>query len=232
MTYARDIVIGALGIALTAHAVAAQDLSRYRTFELGSTVASVVGATGVTDRSVKTLHARPSLLQEIEWWPSPWVAESTAASNNAIDQMRFSFYEDRLFRIAINYSHERTAGLTDADMIEAISTMYGPPLPASPQASDPAPSRLGNEASAVVARWGDANSAIQLYRAASYGNAWRLVITRTSVETLARQAEAQADRLDAEEAPQRELERQLLERERDRAATEKARDANKPAFQP
>jgi hypothetical protein len=94
MTYAREIVIGALGVALTAHAVAGagQDLSRYRTFELGSTVASVVSATGVTDGSVKTLHERPSLLQEIAWWPSPWIAGSTAASNNAFDQMRFSFY--------------------------------------------------------------------------------------------------------------------------------------------
>ena len=107
MTYIREIVIGAVGIALTAHAVAAQDLSRYRTFELGSNVASVVAATGVTDRWVKTLHARPSLLQEVEWWPSPWIGtgESTAASHSAVDQMRFSFYNDRLFRIVINYGH-------------------------------------------------------------------------------------------------------------------------------
>jgi hypothetical protein len=84
----------------------------------------------------------------------------------------------------------------------------------------------------MVARWEDADSAIQLYRAMSYGNAWRLVVTQPSVETLAKQAEAQAERLDAEEAPQREVDRQLLERERDRAATQKARDVNKPGFQP
>ena len=234
MTYIREIVIGALGIALTAHAVAAQDLSRYRTFELGSNVASVVAATGVTDRWVKTLHARPSLLQEVEWWPSPWIGtgESTAASHSAVDQMRFSFYNDRLFRIVINYGHQRTDGLTDADMIGAISTMYGPPLASPPPASSRVPAQLGNESPAMVARWEDADSAIQLYRAMSYGNAWRLVVTQPSVETLAKQAEAQAERLDAEEAPQREVDRQLLERERDRAATQKARDVNKPGFQP
>jgi hypothetical protein len=234
MTYTREIVIGALGIALTAHAVAAQDLTRYRTFELGSTVASVVTATGVSDRSVKTLHVRPSLLQDIEWWPSPGIrsGESTPASNKAVDQMRFSFYDGRLFRIVINYGHQHTDGLTDTDMIEAISTMYGPPLAAPPQASGRVLSRFGDESRAVVATWGNADAAIQLNRAMSYGNAWRLVVTQARVETLARQAEAQAERLDAEEAPQREIERQLLERQRDRAATEKARDVNKLEFQP
>jgi hypothetical protein len=132
----------------------------------------------------------------------------------------------------INYGHQRTNGLTDADMIEAISSMYGPPLAAPPQGTGRVPSVLGDEWGAVVASWGDANSAIQLYRATSYGNAWRMVVIKTAVETLARRAEEQAQRLDAEEAPQREVERQLLERERDRAATEKAREVNKPAFQP
>jgi hypothetical protein len=84
----------------------------------------------------------------------------------------------------------------------------------------------------VIARWGDADHAIALYRTESYGDTWRLIVTKTAVETLARQADAQAAKLDAVEAPQRELERQAAERERDRAAGEKARDINKPEFRP
>jgi hypothetical protein len=233
MTFAaRAFVIGALGIAFSSHAVDGQELSRYRTFELGGTVASVLTATGVPARSVKTLHERPSLLQDIEWRPSRWIVGSAAASNDPVDQMRFSFYDDRLFRIVIDYGHERTVGLTDADVIEAISTMYGRPLAALPQATGRVTARFDDESGAVVARWADADYAITLHRAVSYGNTWQLIVTNTSVEPLARRAEAEAERLDAAEAPRREVERQVLERERDRAAAEKARDLNKPAFRP
>ena len=72
MTPARAAAIAALGIGLSVQVASAQDLSRYRTFALGSTVASVQATTGVASSSVKTLHQRPALLQDIEWRPSRW----------------------------------------------------------------------------------------------------------------------------------------------------------------
>jgi hypothetical protein len=232
MTHIRALAIGALGIALSSHAVAGQELSRYRTFELGSSVASVLATTGAPETPVRTVHQRPALMQDVEWRPSRWKSGSVDASRDPVDQMRFSFYENQLFRIVIDYGHERTKGMTDADLVDAISTMYGPPALASRQTTSRVPSRLDTESGAVIARWGDADHAIALYRTESYGDTWRLIVTKTAVETLARQADAQAAKLDAVEAPQRELERQAAERERDRAAGEKARDINKPEFRP
>jgi hypothetical protein len=232
MTYARALAIAVVGLGLSSQVLYGQELSRYRQFQLGSSVASVLMATGVPATSVKVLHERPALLQDIEWRPSRWVTGSVAASTDPVDQMRFSFYDDQLFRIVIDYSRERTVGLTDADLIEAVSTVYGRAVALSRNAAGRVPSRLDSESGAVIARWRDDNDGVALYRTASYGDTWRLIVTNTAVEALARRAESQAKTLDALEAPQREIDRQLLERERDRAAADKARGVNKPAFQP
>jgi hypothetical protein len=232
MTSVRTFAIGALGLALLSPAAGAQDLSRYRAFELGGSVASVVTATGVPETQVTILHQRPALLQGLEWRPSRWARGSAVPATDPVDQIGFSFYEDHLFQIVVNYGHDRTEGLTDADVIEAISTMYGARLQSDKPPADRVQSRGDTEAGAVIARWADADHDIALYRTPSYGSPLRLIVTKTALETLARRAQAQAQKLDVVEAPQREIARQQQERERERAAAEKARTVNKPAFRP
>lgn len=227
----RTLAIAALAFSLLSHTVDGQDLSRYRTFELGASVASVLTATGAAEKQVKVRHQRPALLQELEWRPSRWTAGTIAASTDPVDLMSFSFYNDQLFRIVIDYGHERTVGLTNSDVVDAVSMMYGSPLLATKAAGRP-PLGLDGDTGTVIARWGDAEHAIALYRTAAYGDTWRLIVTNSAVDTLARGAESQALKLDAVEAPQREIDRQKQERDQERAAADKARDVNKPAFRP
>jgi hypothetical protein len=52
------------------------------------------------------------------------------------------------------------------------------------------------------------------------------------LDALARAAVAEAIRLDEQEAPQREIERQKEQDAKDRAGQEKARLANRPDFRP
>src|SRR5579864_5268248 len=127
MMNGRTLAICAVGMALLGHRAEGQDLSRYRTFELGSAVASITTLTGVASSEVKTIHQRPALMQDLAWRPSRWVSGSSMNSTDPVDQVLFSFYNDQLFRVVVDYGHERTEGMTDADMIEAISTMYGAP---------------------------------------------------------------------------------------------------------
>jgi hypothetical protein len=230
MTKTRTLAIGALALALLSGPVDGQELSRYRTFELGNSVASVLAATGASEAQVKVRHQRPALLQELEWRPSRWTAGTIVPSTDPVDQVSFSFYNDQLFRIAIGYGREHTVGLTNSDVVAAISTMYGSPLPPVRPAARP-PSSV-EAAGTVIAQWGDANHAIALYRTAAYGDIWRLIVTSSTVDALARRAESQALALDVVEAPQREVDRQKQARERERAAADKARDVNKPAFRP
>lgn len=231
MMHARTLAICALGIACSTHALAGEGLSRYRDFELGSSVASVSALAGIAPSAAKVIHQRPALLQDLEWRPSRWTPGSTAASTDPVEQLLFSFYDDQLFRVVVDYGHERTEGMTAADMIEGITAVYGAPLPKASRAAGGV-SRLETESGAPLARWGDSEHAVVLYQTSSYGGAFRLVVTDTRLDALARKAVAQAQRLDDQEAPRREIARQQKERDDGRTAAAKARAANKSVFRP
>jgi hypothetical protein len=116
-------------------------------------------------------------------------------------------------------------------MIEALSTVYGPPLKPDAKKSRAAASQLEDEAGASIARWGDTDYSVVLYRS-SYASEFRAIVMSPRLEALARLADAQAIKLDAREAPERENARQKKEADDNRAAQEKARIANKAAFRP
>jgi hypothetical protein len=229
--YARTLAVCTVAILLPTYALEGQGLSEYRNFELRSDVASVSTFAGVASSEVKIIHQRPALLQDLEWRPSRWLNGSTATSTDPVDQILFSFYDDQLFRIVVDYAHDRTEGMTAGDIIEGISAAYGSPLPRTSRAGRVA-SQLETESGSPVARWGDTEYAIVLYQTASYGAAYRLVVTDIRLDGLARKAESQAVRLDNQEAPAREIARQKKERDDGRAAAAKARAANKGAFRP
>ena len=227
MTLVRLLAV-CLSFVCWSHGVEAQDLSRYRNFELGSDIVSVSAVAGVASSEAKTIHQRPAVLQELEFRPSHWVSGWTAASTDPVAQIVFGFYNDRLFRVVVDYGRDRTEGMTNADMIEAISAVYGPVLPHTPRARGRVLSRLEIELGSLVAQWGDSLHAIALYRTRSYGETFRLLVTDVRLADLARKAETQAVRLDEQEAPQREIARQQKERDDGRTAAAKARTA-KPA---
>lgn len=227
----RTVATCAVAMTISGELVHAEDLSRYRKFELGATVAAVATLTGVASSEAKTIHQRPALLQELESRPSRWTAGSTAESTDPVERIGFSFYNDRLFQIVVDYGRDRTEGMTDADMIEAISATYGPGI--KPVRS---PGRIQSqvdiESGTPVARWADPTHAVVLYRISSYGGVYRLIVTDAVVAKLARTGTTQALRLDEQEAPQREIARQKKERADALAVADKARRANKSQFIP
>jgi len=221
----------ALGAVLLSGTVAAQDLAQYRNFELKSTVATVSGLADVPASEARMIHERPAMLQDLRWRPSRWIAGSNSASTDPVEQMAFSFYNDQLFRIVVDYGHERTAGMTDADMTDAISAVYGTPVKRLPGGVRIV-SQVEAESGSPVARWGNAEHAVVLYRTSSYGEAFRLIVTESALDGLARKAAIQAIRLDDQEAPRREIARQKKEQDDGRSSAEKARVANKAIFKP
>ena len=232
MKPARILGLCLLGIVCSTHRLDAQDLTRYRNFELGSSVASVSTLTGVSAADVKTRHQRPALLQDLDYRPSHWVAGSTTDSTDPVEQIGFTFYNDQLFQIVVDYGHERTEGMTKADMIEGIAAVYGAPLASAAPVRGRMPSRLETESGSPVARWADSRHAVVLYQTSSYGAAFRLIVTELRLDDLARKAATQALRLDDQEAPQREIVRQQKERDDQRTAAAKARAVNKSVFRP
>jgi hypothetical protein len=227
----RTLAICAVGLLLATRGVDGQSLGQYRDFELGTTVASVARQTGVAPSQAKTIHQRPAVLQDLEWRLSQWVSGSATPSTDPVEQIVFSFYDDRLFRIVVDYGRNRTEGMTDADMVAALSEVYG-----APGKQTGAPVRVTSQVEAasgtLVARWRDATNGVALYRVTSYLGEFRLIVTDTALDTLAQKATLQALRLDDREAPQREVARIKKEKDEIRAAADKARIANKKVFRP
>src|ERR1051326_5106201 len=100
----------------------AGDLSRYREFQLGMNLLAVEGQTQMKTSEVKMVHQRPAIIQDLEWRPRNF---SRFAESDPLKDVLLSFYNSQLFRIVANYDRYRTEGMTDEDMIDAISATYG-----------------------------------------------------------------------------------------------------------
>jgi hypothetical protein len=113
MMTARTVAACAFAMTIFGNRLDAQDLSRYRTFELGFDVAAVSALTGVAASEATIVHQRPVLLQDLAWRRSRWTPGSNSDSTDPVEQVLFSFYNDHLFRIAVDYGHDRTEGMTE-----------------------------------------------------------------------------------------------------------------------
>jgi hypothetical protein len=211
---------------LAVSTVSSAELSRYREFELGSSLASVTAVTQTQGHDLKTTHSRPAVLQQLEWRPR-YMPGTPVPGRDSIDKLLFNFVDDRLFKLSVFYAQDRTNGLTNADMIESLTGVYGAPLLAR------TPSALAPplDAPVIVAEWRQADASVVLQRR-EYTDAYVLVVTSLSLDTAARKAEATALVLDDREAPQREAALVKKRADDERQAEERARSANKKTFQP
>jgi hypothetical protein len=231
MTRARTLAIG-VGLILVAHAAQGQDRTRYHDYQLGKDLPSVAALAKVSASAAKTIHQRPAVMQELEWRQPYTMSGSSAAPSDPVQRIVFSFYDDQLYKLVISYDRQRTNGLTDADMIDAISATYGQAmLRRVPIEGSAVASPVGGELGLPIAQWGGAEYSVGLYRS-SFASEFRVVVASPRLETLAQAAASEAIRLDAREAPQREIDRQKKEAEDTRMSQEKARLANKATFRP
>lgn len=204
-----------------------QNLSSYRQFRLGMSLAHVAKLAGMNPLEATVIHQRPAVIQELEWLPQTSLASS---QDQAIDDVIFSFYNGELFRLAVSYDAYRTEGLTDRDMVEAISAKYGNVTrPAAKVAISS--SQLDEGSQEIIASWGNSQYSIDLLRS-PYQHNFGILMYSKRLDALARTAAAEADRLDTQEAPQREIELQKERAEKNRVALAKARLLNKADFRP
>ena len=104
----------------------AQDLSRYRAYVLDSSLESVLAASGARAADAKTLHERPAKIQELEW-RAPYV-RSRRELADPVRGAVFSFCDDALYQVVVSYDPDRTDGLTNSDIIESLTAVYGEPV--------------------------------------------------------------------------------------------------------
>jgi hypothetical protein len=214
-------------VPVSAPAMGALDLSRYRNFQFGETLPALAKQAGLEPSDVRLIHARPAVIQELEW--PIWLVSSFSSRQDPVKAILFSFYNGELFRILVSYARDETNGLTTEDMIEAISVKYG--IATKPANIEIAFSstQVYNDSEAVIARWEDPQYSFNLFRS-SFQPTFGMIAFSKGLDALARTATADAIRLDAAEAPQQEIQRQNQEDEKNRESLEKARQVNKNKF--
>jgi hypothetical protein len=229
----KTLSIAGLAVLLLMLPLHAQDRPEYRDFRLGSPLTGVLGQVHLAASNVSLVHERPALLQDLQWTTPYFVGETIEPQNDPVRQIVFSFIDDQLFRLTISYERSRTEGMTDADMIAALSGRYGSPLMPSRQtrASSTFFDRAAPESTTPVAQWSEGDVAVVLSRS-SFTGAYQLVVTSARLDALARTASAEAIRLDQREAPARDVARRKQEVDAALLTREKARLANKEKFQP
>jgi hypothetical protein len=207
MISVRRVTVLVFLVVLSASSIHAQDLSSYRDFQFGMNLSAVAKQAGMNLAAAKMLHQRPAMIQEL-WWQRSFGESSP--QTDPVREVVFSFYNGGLFRMVVSYDRYRTEGFTDDDMIEAVSAKYG--LAARPVATIVlfSSSQIYNESEKVIALWEDSQYSYNLYRSSNQPT-FGMVIFSKRLDTLAQAAIVEAMRLDNQEAPQIEKERQEME---------------------
>ena len=224
----RTLATSLLCAALFSSLGTAQDLSKYRDFQFGMSLESVAKQTHMKASAAKITHQRPAMIQTLQWDQLSY--SDLPAKDRSLRSIRFDFYNGELSKMVVTYDPSGTEGLTTEDMIEAISTIYGP---ATKPERTIAVSRSAvyEDNEKVLACWEDAQYSYNLFRAA-YGNAFGLIAISKKLDLMASESSREADRLDKLEAPQKELALRIKQEEDKRVAQEKARLVSKPKFRP
>jgi hypothetical protein len=131
------------------------DRSRYREFQFGMNLLAVAKQAEMQPSEARVTHQRPALIQELEWRPQRPLASSPKA--DPVQEVLFSFYNGELFRMVVNYDQIRTEGLTDEDMVEAISAKFGTATQPAPKVILFSSSQVYNDRENIIARWEDSH---------------------------------------------------------------------------
>src|SRR5229473_616855 len=224
MKIMRSVGISLVMILLSAPLIHGQDLSKYRGFSLGMSLVELSNQVDLKPLQTKLIQKRPSVIQELTWWPR----ESSGSSLQAdtVWQVFFTFYNRELYRILVTYDRDATKGLTAEDMVRAISAQYGTATKPDVQISFPT-NELYRSTEKVIARWEDSQYSINLFRATSL-NSFGLVMFSKRLDAQVEAAIAKSLKLEEQEDPQKEIGRQKKETDK----LEVARQKNRNTFRP
>ena len=222
----RSLALTFAFIVLTAPGLRAQALSAYRQFHLGMTAAAVASELGVAPTAAKIVHTRPLLIQELEWRPP---ASPSSLEPDSVRLVLLDFCNGELYRMVVTYVPERVEGLTEEDMLQAMSPAYGRPTRPGSRIITSAAADTFTDTEQVVARWDDGTSSVNLFRS-TYPAAFGLVIVSKRLAASARAAIDRAIEMDRLERPQREAAAGRVQAAADDATHAKARLVNKTLF--
>jgi hypothetical protein len=220
----RQLFFCLITLLLAAPMLQAQDFSKYRNFSLGMSLPAVLKYASQKMADVKVIHSQPALIQEVTWWPP--TSPGTTAQSDTVREIVFSLYNGELYKMAVTYDRTSTEGLTTPDMMRAVTAKYGP-VANVPLAIDAAANDRYDMSAKIIASWEGSQYSVDLVRSA-FTDDFGLVIYSKRINADADLAIAEAVKLEVQERPKREAERQQKETD----LLEVARQKNRKIFQP
>jgi hypothetical protein len=206
MKMMRRSVIFLAFILLSTPIISGQDLSKYRNFSLGTSLAAVSKQIGAGSQQANLIHQSPAVIQELTYWPVDTSYSSVQAE--PVSQILFSFYNGVLYRILVTYDKSAIEGLTDDDMVKAISARYGTGARLYPEIDFQSNDVYASQEK-VVARWEDSQNSVNLL--SSNMNSFQLAVFSKRLNTQAEASIVESVKLEKEQAPQKEIDRQKKE---------------------
>src|SRR5713226_4466548 len=95
----RSAILCFVVLLLTAPLLRAQDLSKYRNFSLGMSLADLSKQVDAKPVQARQIHKHPALIQELAWWPKE--TSGTSLKTDSVWQVFFTLYNDELYRILV-----------------------------------------------------------------------------------------------------------------------------------
>ena len=219
-----NVVVSLSLMLLSAPMISGQDLSRYRNFSLGTSLATLSKQVGQDPRQAILLHQSPAVIQELTYWPFDTSYPSVRVE--PASQILFSFYNGELYRMVVTYDRQAIKGLADEDMVQAVSARYGTATRLYPEINLPT-NDVYASTETVIARWEDSQNSINLFRSSNQ-DSFRLAVFSKRLDAQAKAAIIESEKLEKQEAPQVEIAR--LKKEADEL--EVARQINQKTFRP
>jgi hypothetical protein len=183
-----------------------------------------VTTLGIATDRVHVMYEQPARIQELEW-RSPYV-DLARMPADPVRMITFRFLDDALYQILVEYDASRTDGMTNTDLVAALSATYGAPAPGV------ANRRLADFPDSVaLAKWDSTSASVTLLRS-RYGPGTQLLLVSTLGSQRARAAIQESLRLDALDTPRREAAQRKQELVDEAAARERLREANRAGFRP
>jgi hypothetical protein len=203
MRIMRIVIVSLAMILLSAPVIHGQDLSKYRYFSFGTSLASVSKQVDRQPVEAEVIHQQPALIQELTWWPPQPYGSSRPAE--PVEKILFSFYNGALYRMLVIYDRSAIEGLTEEDMIRVVSAKYGAATRPVADVNFPTnPSYRATEK--VIARWEDSKYSLNLLRS-SWSNTFAIVMFTKQLDAQAGISIAESVKLEQQEVPQMEAAR-------------------------
>jgi hypothetical protein len=224
MNMIRKFVISLGLVLLATPVISGQDLSRYRNFVLGTSLATVSRQVGQDERQATLLSQTPALIQEMTYWQAD--TSDNSGRMEPISHVRFDFYNGALYRIVVVYDQKAVEGLTEEDMVKAISARYGNGVRLYPEIDFPSHD-VYSSPEKVIAQWDDSQNSVSFFHSTG-AESFGLAVFSKRLNAQAEAAIVESAKLEKEQAPQKEIDRQKKEV----ADLDIARQKNMKSFRP